>query len=76
MHGHLGTVLVKVYLSTVPPFMKPAKVKHLLERFGIITRLFLVEEGEYMGPTRYPVRKIKSRFNMRSRYNPPSSVQA
>lgn len=35
----------QVYLSTVPPFMKPAKVKHLLSQYGVITRLYLVEEG-------------------------------
>uniref|UniRef100_A0A7S2XZV6 RRM domain-containing protein n=1 Tax=Fibrocapsa japonica TaxID=94617 RepID=A0A7S2XZV6_9STRA len=33
-----------VYLSRIPPFMKPAKVKHLLEQYGSIERVYLVEE--------------------------------
>jgi len=33
-----------VYLSRIPPFMKPAKVKHLLEQHGIITKVYLLEE--------------------------------
>ena len=33
-----------VYLSRVPPFMKPDKVRHLLEQYGEITRLYLVPE--------------------------------
>jgi len=28
-----------VYLSRVPPFMKPAKVKHLMEQHGVVTRV-------------------------------------
>lgn len=28
-----------VYLSRVPPFMKPAKIKHLMEQHGIVTRV-------------------------------------
>lgn len=37
-----------VYLSRVPPFMKPAKVKHLMEQHGVVTRVrtkVQVEEG-------------------------------
>ncbi|KAI5784617.1 hypothetical protein EDC01DRAFT_708669 [Geopyxis carbonaria] len=33
-----------VYLSRVPPFMKPSKVKDLLSRFGLIGRIFLAPE--------------------------------
>lgn len=28
-----------VYLSRVPPFMKPAKIKHLMEQHGVVTRV-------------------------------------
>src|SRR5690606_4737948 len=33
-----------VYLSRVPPFMKPMKVKDLLSKFGAIGRIFLAPE--------------------------------
>lgn len=28
-----------VYLSRVPPFMKPAKIKQLMEQHGVVTRV-------------------------------------
>ena len=34
-----------VYLSRVPPFMKPHKVKHLLSRYGTVGRVYLKPEG-------------------------------
>jgi ESF2/ABP1 family protein len=33
-----------IYMSRVPPRMNPAKVKQLLGGFGVVTRVFLVEE--------------------------------
>lgn len=33
-----------VYLGRVPPYMKPAKVKHLLSQFGEVSRVYLAEE--------------------------------
>lgn len=33
-----------IYLSSIPPFMKPPKVRHLLSVFGEINRIFLVPE--------------------------------
>ena len=33
-----------IYLSRIPPYMKPHKVKHLLSRFGTIGRIFLTPE--------------------------------
>lgn len=30
-----------VYLSRVPPFMKPAKIKHLMEQHGAVSRVSL-----------------------------------
>lgn len=34
-----------VYLARVPPFMKPAKIKHIMERVGPVDRVYLVPEG-------------------------------
>lgn len=33
-----------VYISRIPPFMKPDKLKHILSRFGEVNRIFLVPE--------------------------------
>eukprot|EP00736_Rhodelphis_marinus_P006976 Rmarinus@m.17895 len=33
-----------VYLSRIPPFMKPAKIRHLLGDFGDVQRIYLQEE--------------------------------
>ncbi|MCJ1482893.1 RNA-binding ATPase activator esf2 [Schaereria dolodes] len=33
-----------IYLSRIPPFMRPQTVKHLLASYGTITRLFLTPE--------------------------------
>ncbi len=38
-----------VYLSRVPPFMKPAKLRHLLELHGEVLRLYLAAEGARSG---------------------------
>ena len=35
-----------VYLSRIPPFMRPRKVRHLLSRYGDIGRVYLQPEGE------------------------------
>jgi ESF2/ABP1 family protein len=35
-----------IYLSSIPPFMKPSKIKHLLEQFGNIGRVYLAPEGK------------------------------
>lgn len=35
-----------VYISRIPPRMNPTKVKQLLSEFGVITRVFLVEEDQ------------------------------
>ena len=34
-----------VYLSRIPPFMKPIKVKQLLSEYGEVGRVFLQPEG-------------------------------
>lgn len=33
-----------IYLSRVPPFMKPNKARDLFEQYGEVTRLYLAEE--------------------------------
>ena len=34
-----------VYMSRVPPFMKPAKLRHMLSQYGEVGRIFLKPEG-------------------------------
>jgi ESF2/ABP1 family protein len=36
-----------IYMSRVPPFMKPNKVKSIFEQYGEVTRVYLAEEGMY-----------------------------
>lgn len=36
-----------VYLSKIPPFMKPIKIRHLLGKFGEIGRIYLAPEGKF-----------------------------
>lgn len=33
-----------IYMSRIPPFMKPNKARNLLERYGEVTRMYLAEE--------------------------------
>ena len=40
-----GTAPGIVYISKVPPFMKPGKVKCHMEQFGEVGRVFLQPEG-------------------------------
>jgi len=47
-----------VYLSRIPPFMKPSTVRHLLAPFGEVSRLFLTPEP----PAHYKAR-VKSGGN-------------
>lgn len=51
-----------VYLSRVPPFMKPQKVKQLLSRFGTVGRVFLQPEdpASYARRKRYGGNKKRS----------------
>ena len=35
-----------VYLSRIPPFMRPRKVRHLLSHYGTLGRVYLQPEGE------------------------------
>lgn len=36
-----------VYLSKIPPYMKPAKMRQILSRFGEVDRLFLKKEAQH-----------------------------
>lgn len=36
-----------VYLSKIPPYMKPAKMRQILSRFGELDRLFLKREAQH-----------------------------
>lgn len=47
-----------VYLSRIPPFMKPAKLRSLLEPYGAINRIFLAPED----PTAH-ARRVKAGGN-------------
>lgn len=40
----VATVPGILYLARVPPYMKPEKVKSLLEQFGDVNRIYLAEE--------------------------------
>ena len=37
-----------IYMSRVPPFMKPNKARTLFEQFGIVTRIYLAEEDSQL----------------------------
>ena len=43
-----------IYLSRVPPFMKPHKVKHLLSRYGSVGRVYLKPEGQFSSAESFP----------------------
>lgn len=52
-----------VYLSSIPPYMKPAKMRQILSRFGEVDRLFLKREDE----TKHKQR-VKSGGNKKIKY--------
>lgn len=52
-----------VYLSRIPPFMKPAKLRSLLEPYGAINRIFLAPED----PTAH-ARRVKAGGNKKRSY--------
>jgi ESF2/ABP1 family protein len=41
-----------VYMSRIPPFMKPEKVRYLLSKYGEIGRIYLAEENKKVSETR------------------------
>jgi hypothetical protein len=42
-----------VYMSRVPPFMKPNKARVLFEQFGVVTRIYLAEEDSQIRYSSY-----------------------
>lgn len=52
-----------VYLSSIPPYMKPAKMRQILSRFGEVDRLFLKREDEMKHRQR-----VKSGGNKKIKY--------
>ena len=46
-----------IYLSRIPPYMKPLKVRHIFSKYGKVGRVFLQPEGEYGHPTSTTVQK-------------------
>lgn len=53
-----------VYLSSLPPYMKPHKLKHIMSRFGNVGRIFLKPED----PKVYKLR-IKSGGNKKKKFD-------
>ena len=41
----INTFMSQVYFGSLPPFMKPQKLRHLLQQHGDVTKLYLVPEG-------------------------------
>lgn len=35
----------QVYFASLPPFMKPQKLRHLLEQHGDVRKLYMAPEG-------------------------------
>ncbi|KAJ2077854.1 RNA-binding ATPase activator esf2 [Coemansia sp. RSA 988] len=52
-----------VYMSRVPPYMRPIKVRHMLEKYGQIGRIYLIEEDE-----KRRTRRVKSGGNRRRQF--------
>ncbi|KAF0388481.1 ESF2/ABP1 family protein [Gigaspora margarita] len=52
-----------VYLSRIPPFMKPAKIKHLLSKFGEVGRIYLAPEDP-----KIKARRVKYKRNRKQNY--------
>ncbi|KAJ2783479.1 hypothetical protein H4R18_001688 [Coemansia javaensis] len=52
-----------VYMSRVPPFMRADKVRHMLEKYGEVGRVYLVEEDD-----KRRKRRVKGGGNRRRQY--------
>ena len=57
-----------VYLSRLPPNMKPQKVRHLLEQYGDIGRVYLAAEDKSVRRSRKQATKDGSKKNSSKRY--------
>ncbi|CCE62167.1 hypothetical protein TPHA_0C00100 [Tetrapisispora phaffii CBS 4417] len=52
-----------IYLSAIPPYMKPAKMRQILSRFGELDRLFLKRESDQKYKSR-----VKGGGNKKTKY--------
>lgn len=52
-----------VYISRIPPFMKPEKLRHILSRFGEVDRIFLAPED-----AKARARRVKYGGNKKKKY--------
>ncbi|ODV63575.1 RNA-binding ATPase activator ESF2 ASCRUDRAFT_17671, partial [Ascoidea rubescens DSM 1968] len=52
-----------VYISSIPPYMKPSKMRQILSRFGKIDRLFLKPENP-----RFHTKRVKYGGNKKKKY--------
>ena len=43
--ARIDPTLSQVYLSRIPPYMKPVKIAQLLEKYGELGRVYLAPEG-------------------------------
>ena len=58
--GHIKPGII--YLSRIPPYMRPLKIRHVFSKYGKIGRIYLQPEGEL---TRESI-KMSSSFIFRS----------
>jgi hypothetical protein len=56
-----------IYMSRVPPFMKPNKARNMFEQYGEVTRLYLAEEGTYF---KFMFHLLHNIFYQTTRYRP------
>lgn len=50
-----------VYMSRLPPFMKPAKIRNIFSQYGEVGRLFLQPEGKKFGYLPFVVKQSSDR---------------
>jgi hypothetical protein len=46
-----------IYISRIPPGMRPTKVRHLMSQYGEVGKVYLQQEGEH-ATTSFPVRSV------------------
>jgi ESF2/ABP1 family protein len=39
-----------IYISRIPPGMRPTKVRHLMSQYGEVGKVYLQQEGEFPFP--------------------------
>ena len=58
--GHIKPGII--YLSRIPPYMRPLKIRHVFSKYGKVGRIYLQPEGE---PTHESI-KMSTSFIFRS----------